>query len=148
MGNNNGDDTSPASLRVLRNLVLPIFHLDHCGHTAYLQMGRYCKHQRNMEVLRQQQQQPARARSPQTFHRAPEDMVVGTTFPLRLCGPRARWKKKLVTTISHHALVVQLTLADTDAGTGCTTSQYDKEDGEDERGEGKSRRGPGEGVGG
>ncbi|KAI0276015.1 hypothetical protein BGY98DRAFT_935350 [Russula aff. rugulosa BPL654] len=61
MRNNNGNGTSSASPRVLRTFALPIFQPDHCRHTAYLQMDRYFPHRRNLEVLQQQQREPARA---------------------------------------------------------------------------------------
>jgi len=132
-GNINGDDAPPPSLRVVRTLALPIFHPDYRVHTAYMQTDRYCPRQRDPEVLQQQRQRPARAPSPLTFHSAPEDMVVGITFLLRLRGPHAGWKK-VVTTISHRALFA-LADADTGTGTGRTTSRYDKEDSDDGSGE-------------
>jgi len=124
----NGDDPPPARLRVVRTLALPVFHPDYRVHTAYMQTDRYCPRQRDPGVL----QQPARAPSRLTFHSAPEDMVVGITFLLRLRGPRASWRK-VVTTISHRALFA---LADTDTDTG-RTSRYDEEDGDDGSGEGE-----------
>lgn len=126
-GNINGDDAPPASLRVVRTLALPIFHPDYRVHTAYMQTDGYCQRQRNPDVLQQERQRPPRAQSPLTFHSAPEDMVVGITFLLRLRGLHAGWKK-VVTTISHRALFV---LADT----GRTTSRYDEEDGDEEQGQ-------------
>lgn len=135
-GNINGDNSPPASLRVVRTLALPIFHPDYRVHTAYIQTDRYCPRQRDPEVLQQQRQRPARAPSPLTFHSAPEDMVVGVTFLLRLRGLTPSWKK-VVTTISHRALFA---LADTGTGTGRTTSRYDEEDGDDGRGEGEQGR--------
>lgn len=146
-GNVNGDDAPPASLRVVRTLALPIFHPDYRVHTAYMQTDGYCPRQRDPEVLQQQRQRPARAPSPLTFHSAPEDMVVGITFVLRLRGPHAGWKK-VVTTISHRALFA---LADTGTGTGTgrTTSRYDEEDGDDdgsgEGEQGQEQEGEGEG---
>lgn len=133
-GNANGDDAPPASLCVVRTLALPIFHPDYRVHTAYMQTDGYCPRQRDPEVLRQQRQRRARAPSPLTFHSAPEDMVVGITFLLRLRGPRPSWKKA-VTTISHRALFA---LADT--GTGRTMSRYDEEDGKDGSRKGKQEQ--------
>ena len=123
-GDINGDDAPAASLRVVCTLALPIFHPDYRVHTAYMQTDRRCPRQRDPEVLRQRPEQPARAPSPLMFHSAPEDMVVGITFLLRLRGPRQNWKK-VVTTISHRALFA---LADTDTGAGRTTPRYDGED--------------------
>jgi hypothetical protein len=126
-GNINGDDAPPASLRVMRTLALPNFHPDYRVHTAYMQTDGYCpRHQ-------QQRQRPARAPSPLTFHSAPEDMVVGITFLLRLRGPHPSWQK-VVTTISHRALFA---LADVDTGTGRTMSRYDEQDCGDGIGEGE-----------
>jgi hypothetical protein len=80
MRNNNGSGTSSASPRVLRTLALPIFQPDHRGHTAYLQMDRYFPHRRNLEVLQQQQREPARARSPQIFRRSSVDIISPPKF--------------------------------------------------------------------
>jgi hypothetical protein len=143
-GNTNGDDGPPASLCVVRTLALPIFHPDYHVHTAYMQTDGYCPRQRDPEVLQQQRQRRTRAPSPLTFHSAPEDMVVGITFLLRIRGPRPCWKKA-VTTISHRALFA---LADT--VTGHTMSRYDQEDGDDgsRKGEQEQEAGLGLGVGG
>lgn len=133
----NGDDAPAASLRVVRTLALPIFHPDYRVHTAYMQTDRHCPRQRDPEVLQQRREQPARPPSPLTFHSAPEDMVVGITFLLRLRGPRQNWKK-VVTTISHRALFA---LADSNAGTGRTTPRYDGENCAYVNGEGKEQEG-------
>jgi len=136
-GNINGDDAPPASLRVMRTLALPNFHPDYRVHTAYMQTDGYCpRHQ-------QQRQRPARAPSPLTFHSAPEDMVVGITFLLRLRGPHPSWQK-VVTTISHRALFA---LADVDTGTGRTMSRYDEHDCGDGIGEGEHGQEEEDGVG-
>ena len=140
-GNINGDDASPASLSVVRTLALPVFHPDYRVHTAYMQTDGCCHRQRDPELLQQQRQRPPRAPSSLTFHSAPEDMVVGITFLLRLRGPHASWKK-VVTTISHRALFA---LADTGTGTGRTTPWYDEEDSDEESGEGEQEGGVGVG---
>ena len=142
-GNIDGDDAPPASLRVVRTLALPIFHHDYRVHTAYMQTDGYCLRQRDPEVLQQQRQRPSRPPSPLTFHSAPEDMVVGITFLLRLRGPHASWKK-VVTTISHRALFA---LADTGTGTGRSISRYDEEDSDDGSGEEEQGQEEVEGVG-
>jgi len=136
-GNINGH-APPASLRVVCTLALPIFHPDYRVHTAYMQTDGYCPRHRDPEGLQQQRQRPARVRAPPPlmFHSAPDDMVVGITFLLRLRGPRPSWKKA-VTTISHHALFA---LADAGTGTGRTTSRYDREDGDDGNREGERRQ--------
>ena len=142
-GDINGYDAPPASLRVVRTLALPSFHPDYHVHTAYMQTDGYFPLKRNQGVLRQHRQRPARAPSPLTFHSAPEDMVVGITFLLRLRGPHPSWKK-VVSTISHRALFA---LADTGTGTG--RMAYDEEDGDDgsvEGEKGQEQEG-GEGVG-
>ena len=132
-GHTNGDDAPPASLRVVRTLGLPIFHPDYRVHTAYMQTdGYYCPRQHDTEVLWQQRQRPPRAPSTLTFHSAPEDMVVGITFLLRLRGPHPSWKK-VVTTISHRALFA---LADAGTDTDRSTSWKDEEDGDARSGEG------------
>jgi hypothetical protein len=139
-----GDNAPSATLRVVRTLALPIFHPDYRVHTAYMQTDHYSPHQRNPEALQQQRQRLARAPAPLTFHSAPEDMVVGITFLLRLRGPRPSWKK-VVTTISHRALFA---LADTDRrrptymyskgdGDGSGEGEQEKEKEGEEEGEGK-----------
>ena len=130
-GNISDDDARPASLRVVRTLALPIFHRDYHVHTAYMQTDRHRPRQRNPEVLHQKRRRPPRAPPPLTFHSAPEDMVVGITFLLRLRGHRASWKK-VVTTISHRALFA---LADTGTSTGRSVPRHDSEDGSREGGE-------------
>jgi hypothetical protein len=112
------DDALP-SLRVMRTLALPAFHPDYRVHTAYTQTDRHIEHhqhQRDVPEAHPQEEKeeheqeerhrapPARrAPAPLPFHSAPEDMVVGITFLLRLRGAHAIWKK-VVTTISHRAL--------------------------------------------
>jgi hypothetical protein len=144
-GNVYDDDAPPPTLRVVRTLALPIFHHEYRVHTAYMQTDRYCPRRRDPEVLQQQRQRPTRAPSSLTFHSAPEDMVVGITFVLRLRGPHMSWKK-VVTTISHRALFA---LADTSTGIGRTKSRYGEVDsGEGEQGQGQGQeRGVGVGVG-
>jgi hypothetical protein len=116
------DDDALPSLRVMRTLALPAFHLDYRVHTAYMQTDRHIEHQHQRdgpeahppsqeervhheqeEELQHRPPPPRRAPAPLPFHSAPEDMVVGITFLLRLRGPHAIWKK-VVTTISHRAL--------------------------------------------
>jgi hypothetical protein len=142
-GNTNSDDALPVSLSVVRTLALPVFHHDYHVHTAYMQTDGCCHRQRDLEVLQQRRQRPARAPSPLTFHSAPEDMVVGITFLLRLRGAHASWKK-VVTTISHRALFA---LADTGSDTGRTTPRYDEEDSDEENGEEEKEEEQEEGVG-
>ena len=133
-GNVSDDDAPPPTLRVVRTLALPIFHHEYRVHTAYMQTDRYCPRRRDLEVLQQQRQRPTRALSSLTFRSAPEDMVVGITFVLRLRGPHMSWKK-VVTTISHRALFA---LADTGTGIGHIKSRYGKVDGgEGEQGQGQ-----------
>ena len=100
------DAASEPSLRVVRTLALPAFNPGYRVHTAYMQTDRRDERRRHLKTPQQQQQEgqhPTRAPAPLTFHSAPEDMVVGITFLLRLRGPRTHWKK-VVTTISHRAL--------------------------------------------
>ena len=59
MGNANSGNAPPASLCIVRTLVLPIFHPDYCVHMEYMLMDGYCPCQRDLEVLQQQQQWPA-----------------------------------------------------------------------------------------
>ncbi len=106
-----------------------------------MQTDYYSPHQCDPEALQQQRQRLAREPAPLTFHSAPEDMVVGITFLLRLRGPRAGWKK-VVTTISHRALFA---LADADRRR--PTYTYSKGDGDgDGSGEGEQKQ-EGEGEG-
>ncbi len=124
-GNSNGDDAPSASLCVVRTLALPGFHPSYRVHTAYMQTDCYTPRHRDPEAHQPREQRPGRAPPPLTFHSAPEDMVVGITFLLRLRGPHANWKK-VVTTISHRALFA-LADAGTSSGTGRRTL-YDEED--------------------
>ena len=107
--NDDEEDTLPPSLRIVRTLALPAFHPDYRVHTAYMQTDRHNERQRQAPPPRQEddaeeaEARPVRAPAPLPFHSAPEDMVVGITFLLRLRGPRAVWKK-VVTTVSHRAL--------------------------------------------
>ena len=90
----------------MRTLALPAFHPDYRVHTAYMQTDRHNERQRQVPPQEDEEQAEARrvrARAPLPFHSAPEDMVVGITFLLRLRAPRAVWKK-VVTTVSHRAL--------------------------------------------
>ena len=98
--------TAP-SLRVMRTLALPAFHPDYRVHTAYMQTDRHIERRRrsppDVPMPSQDPERPVRAPEPLPFHSAPEDMVVGITFLLRLRGPHPVWKK-VVTTVSHRAL--------------------------------------------
>ncbi|KAH9059411.1 hypothetical protein EDB83DRAFT_2607181 [Lactarius deliciosus] len=90
-----GTAQTPPSLRVVRTLALPPFHMGYHVHTAYMQTDRHSARWRGTPL-----QRPP---SPLPFHSAPDDMVVGITFLLRQHGPQMIWKK-VVTTISHRAL--------------------------------------------
>jgi hypothetical protein len=106
-----GDAAGAApSLRVVRTLALPEFHPDYRVHTAYMQTDRHSERRRDLYGL-SRRRHPA----PLTFHSAPEDMVVGITFLLRLAlrGLNPLWKK-VVTTISHRSLFELAAAADDD----------------------------------
>ncbi|KAI9439012.1 hypothetical protein H4582DRAFT_108072 [Lactarius indigo] len=103
-----GTAQTPPSLRVVRTLALPPFHVGYHVHTAYMQTDRHSARRRGTPL-----QRPA---SPLPFHSAPDDMVVGITFLLRQHGPQMTWKK-VVTTISHRALFA-LAAAEGDDGDG------------------------------
>ena len=130
MGNDDDEDTLPPSLRIVRTLALPAFHPDYRVHTAYMQTDRHNERQRQAPPPQEDEEEaadarPVRAPAPLPFHSAPEDMVVGITFLLRLRGPRAVWKK-VVTTVSHRAL---FELA---ADEGCPLDDCSDEEGDDD----------------
>jgi len=90
----------------MRTLALPAFHPDYRVHTAYMQTDRHIERrlrEPEVPVPSQDPERPVRAPAPLPFHSAPEDMVVGITFLLRLRGPHPVWKK-VVTMVSHRAL--------------------------------------------
>lgn len=113
----------------MRTLALPAFHPDYRVHTAYMQTDRHNERQRRVPPPRggqeQEEARAVRAPAPLPFHSAPEDMVVGITFLLRLRGPPAVWKK-VVTTVSHCALFELAT------DEGCSLDDSDEEEDEEE----------------
>jgi len=129
--NDDDEDIIPPSLRIVRTLALPAFHPDYRVHTAYMQTDRHTERQRQApppqpeDDAEEAEARPVRAPAPLPFHSAPEDMVVGITFLLRLRGPRAVWKK-VVTTVSHRAL---FELA---ADEGCPLDDSSDEEGDDD----------------
>jgi hypothetical protein len=144
-----GDDHDDAlpSLRVMRTLALPAFHPDYRVHTAYMQTDRHIEHHQHQRDVpeaypqeEQEQHEQERHRAPPgrrappalPFHSAPEDMVVGITFLLRLRGAHAIWKK-VVTTISHRALFAlaasERCPTDDDDGDDCEIDEGEADDG-------------------
>jgi hypothetical protein len=137
-GNTNGNNAPPASLRVVRTLALPIFHLDYRVHTGYIQMDDYFPRWRDPEVLQQERQRPARAPSPLTFHGALEDMV---TFLLRSVV-RARAGRKPSSRSATVRCLRSLTLARARAARHHgTTKRMPMPEVEKKRTRAKSRRG-------
>ena len=147
---NDDEDTLPPSLRIVRTLALPAFHPDYRVHTAYMQTDRHNERPRQVLPPReggdkgQEETRPVRAPAPLPFHSAPEDMVVGITFLLRLRGPRAVWKK-VVTTVSHRALFELAAdevcpLDDDCSDDEDSDEDDDDDDGDDEEGDGDGDR--------
>lgn len=144
--------TTP-SLRVMRTLALPTFHPDYRVHTAYMQTDRHIERRRRRrapeEVPSQDPERPEPERAPGLlpFHSAPEDMVVGITFLLRLRGPHAVWKK-VVTTVSHRALFALAAAAEPEECPldGCDEGDDIVGDGKGETGEGTTVEQPWERV--
>ena len=133
---NDDEDTLPPSLRIVRTLALPAFHPDYRVHTAYMQTDRHNERPRQVLPPREgadkgeDEARPVRAPAPLPFHSAPEDMVVGITFLLRLRGPRAVWKK-VVTTVSHRALF-ELAADEVFPLDDDCTDEEDSDDGDDD----------------
>jgi hypothetical protein len=143
------EDTLPPSLRIVRTLALPAFHPDYRVHTAYMQTDRH--NERPRQVLPQREDadkgadeaRPVRAPAPLPFHSAPEDMVVGITFLLRLRGPRAVWKK-VVTTVSHRALF-ELAADEVCPLDGACSDEEDSDDDDDDDEDDDEGEGDGDG---
>jgi hypothetical protein len=98
------------TLRVVRTLSLPTFHLNHRIYMAYMKMDRHRERRPNLEVS------PPQERSKNTkgtatprvrvhdFHSMEHPRLLSSASrPLRLRGLHMTWKK-VATTVSHRAI--------------------------------------------